>query len=137
MIDVRFEHEVSEGGTLLTSTGHLPKGATATIRTRWRDSELAAANLDTAKGIAEKQIIEKYLPRAEAMEPDTTEFTRILRILKTRRGDLDLLINGGPPTWWYPRLQFKYADANIQIRGGWLRRAYQLVWTRKSRKETT
>lgn len=40
MIDVRFEHEVSEGGTLLTSTGHLPKGATATIRTRWRDSEL-------------------------------------------------------------------------------------------------
>jgi hypothetical protein len=51
--------------------------------------------------------------------------------LRARKiGRVLIILNTGPPTWWFPRFQFTKAKG-LGVRGGWLRAALDISYNTK------
>lgn len=121
-------HKLSEDGLTLTTRLDTEDGGNATLRVSWNELEVAQANYEVAITSGEKRLREKYVQQLADMPPNETSVSRVRVLLKTRWGKLELFSNSGPPTWWCPRLSLHHTKRSYGIRGGWIRRAYQLDW---------
>lgn len=119
-------HYLSPDGLTLESEFMRPDGGNATSRVSWPNRTIAELNYEVARQAALKRV-PRWDAAIEKLPVARQDVSRLRTLVRTRRGELTLYTNTGPPTWWLPDVSLLY-KREFGIKAGWLRGCFVLSW---------